>query len=135
MGSSYEITRPSSPRECPAVMSSNRPPQRTVVAFIRRSLKAALARQEMLLKEITHRVKNSLAIVASMLKLQAGGTADPELTRHLQEAAYRVSAVAKAHERIHQGLDTDRLDFGIYIEQVCNDLNDAVSPYKYRGRG
>jgi two-component sensor histidine kinase len=94
-----------------------------------RSLKAALARQEMLLKEITHRVKNSLAIVASMLKLQAGGTADPELTRHLQEAAYRVSAVAKAHERIHQGADTDRLDLGTYIEQVCNDLNDAVSPY------
>jgi two-component sensor histidine kinase len=94
-----------------------------------RSLKAALARQEVLLKEITHRVKNSLAIVASMLKLQAGNMDDPELTRHLQEAAYRVSAVAKAHERIHQGTDTDRLDLGIYIEQVCNDLNDAVSPY------
>lgn len=93
-----------------------------------RSLKAALARQEVLLKEITHRVKNSLAIVASMLKLQAGHMDDPELTRHLQEAAYRVSAVAKAHERIHQGNDTDRLDLGIYIEQVCQDLNGVVSP-------
>jgi two-component sensor histidine kinase len=94
-----------------------------------RSLKAALARHEVLLKEITHRVKNSLAIVASMLKLQAGNMDDPELNRHLQEAAYRVSAVAKAHERIHQGTDTDRLDLGIYVEQVCSDLNDAVSPY------
>ena len=93
-----------------------------------RSLKAALARQEVLLKEITHRVKNSLAIVARMLKLQAGHMDDPELTRHLQEAAYRVSAVAKAHERIHQGNDTDRLDLGIYIEQVCQDLNGVVSP-------
>jgi two-component sensor histidine kinase len=94
-----------------------------------RSLKAALARHEVLLKEITHRVKNSLAIVASMLKLQAGNMDDPELNRHLQEAAYRVSAVAKAHERIHQGPDTDRLDLGVYVEQVCSDLNDAVSPY------
>ena len=93
-----------------------------------RSLKAALARQQMLLREITHRVKNSLAIVATMLKLQAGDVDDPVLTRHLEDAAYRVSAVAKAHERIHQGSGTDRLDLGIYIEQVCRDLNDAVSP-------
>src|SRR6202051_3978942 len=68
-----------------------------------RSLKAALARQQVLLREITHRVKNSLAIVASMLKLQATDVADPVLTGHLEEAAYRISAVAKAHERIHQG--------------------------------
>ncbi len=93
-----------------------------------RSLKAALERQEILLREITHRVKNSLAIVAAMLKLQAGDMDDPALTRHLEEAAYRVSAVAKAHERIHQGSVTDRLDLGIYIEQVCHDLNDAISP-------
>jgi two-component sensor histidine kinase len=95
-----------------------------------RSLKAALERQEILLKEITHRVKNSLAIVAAMLKLQAGDADNPEMTRQLEEAAYRVSAVAKAHERIHQGRGTDKLDLGIYIEQVCHDLNDAISPCK-----
>ena len=91
-----------------------------------RSLKAALARQQVLLREITHRVKNSLAIVASMLKLQAADVDDPMLTRQLEDAAYRVSAVAKAHERIHQGDGTDRLDLGIYIEQVCRDLDDVV---------
>jgi two-component sensor histidine kinase len=90
-----------------------------------RSLKAALARQQVLLREITHRVKNSLAIVVSMLQLQASDVEDPALT--LEDAAYRVLAVAKAHERIHQGDDTDRLDLGIYIEQVCRDLNDAVA--------
>jgi two-component sensor histidine kinase len=92
-----------------------------------RSLKAALARQQALLKEITHRVKNSLAIVASMLKLQSADVDDPALTQHLEEAAYRISAVAKAHERIHQNHGTDSLDLGIYIEQVCHDLNEAVA--------
>jgi two-component sensor histidine kinase len=91
-----------------------------------RSLKAALARQQVLLREITHRVKNSLAIVASMLQLQATDVGDPALTRHLEDAAHRVSAVAKAHERIHQGDGTDRVDLGIYLEHVCRDLNDAV---------
>ena len=90
------------------------------------SLKAALGRQEVLLKEITHRVKNSLAIVASMLKIQAREVSDPAVTQHLEKAAHRVSAVAKAHERIHQGNGPDRLDLGIYVRDVCKDLNDAA---------
>jgi two-component sensor histidine kinase len=90
------------------------------------SLKAALGRQEVLLKEITHRVKNSLAIVASMLKLQAREVSDPALTPHLEKAAHRVSAVAKAHERIHQGNGPDRLDLGVYVRDICQDLNEAA---------
>src|SRR5215470_18778713 len=91
-----------------------------------RGLKAALARHQVLLKEITHRVKNSLAIVASMLKLQASEVNDPALTPHLEKAASRVSAVAKAHERIHQGDGTDRLDLGVYVRDICQDLNEAT---------
>jgi two-component sensor histidine kinase len=91
-----------------------------------RSLKAALDRQQVLFKEITHRVKNSLAIVASMLKLQASEVNDSAVTPHLEEAAYRVSAVAKAHERIHQATGVDRLDLGLYVRDVCQDLNEAV---------
>jgi two-component sensor histidine kinase len=91
-----------------------------------RSLKTALERQQALLAEITHRVKNGLAIVASMLKLQASEVNDAALTPHLEEAAYRVSAVAKAHERIHQGNGPDQLELGTYIRDVCQDLNEAV---------
>jgi two-component sensor histidine kinase len=61
-----------------------------------------------------------------MLKLQANEVNDPALTAHLEEAAYRVSAVAKAHERIHQDSGPDRLDLGIYVRDICQDLNDAV---------
>jgi two-component sensor histidine kinase len=94
-----------------------------------RSLRASLARQDVLLKEIGHRVKNSLAIVASMLQLQASHLNDPDVTPHLEEAAYRVIAVAKAHERVlHQRNGPDRIDLGIYVEEVCRDLNDAISP-------
>jgi two-component sensor histidine kinase len=90
------------------------------------SLKAALERQQLLLKEITHRVKNSLAIVASMLKLQAREMDDPALTSQLDEAASRVSAVAKVHEYIQQGSGLDSLDLGGYIRRICQDLNQAI---------
>jgi two-component sensor histidine kinase len=91
-----------------------------------RSLKAALAHQEVLFKEITHRVKNSLAIVASMLQLQASHAGDPQVRQQLEEAAHRVSAVARAHERIHPRNEPDKVDLGLYIEEVCLGLNEIV---------
>jgi two-component sensor histidine kinase len=94
-----------------------------------RNLKAALALQEVLVSEIGHRVKNSLAIVVSMLQLQVSRLSDPEVTRHLEEAAHRISAIAKAHERIlEQRTGSGSVDLGAYLEDVCRDLNDAVSP-------
>jgi two-component sensor histidine kinase len=90
------------------------------------NLKAALEREQVLSKDITHRVKNSLAIVASMLKLQANAINDPAVTSHLEEAAYRVLAVAKLHQRIQQANGAGRLDLGSYVRDVCQDLNEAV---------
>jgi two-component sensor histidine kinase len=92
-----------------------------------RNLKAALARQQVLVKEMSHRIKNSLAIVAGMLRLQSTNVGNPELTHHLNEAAQRVVAIARAHERIHQGSKVELLDLGRYIEQVCKDLDDVVT--------
>ena len=92
-----------------------------------RSLKEAVERQEVLLKEINHRVKNSLALVISMLKLQAREDDDPKVAERLAEASTRVNAVARAHERLYQGHDVRTLDLGVYVEKVCKDLDDAVS--------
>jgi two-component sensor histidine kinase len=92
-----------------------------------RNLKAALTRQQMLLKEMAHRVKNSLAIVSGMLRLQASNVGNAELTAHLDAAASRVLAIARAHERIYQGNAVETLDFGRYVEQVCKDLDATVA--------
>lgn len=97
-----------------------------------RSLKAAIDRHEILLKEINHRVKNSLALVISMLRLQAREDDDPKIAERLAEASARVNAVARAHERLYQGDDVRTLDLGIYVEQVCKDLDEAVSQLDVR---
>jgi two-component sensor histidine kinase len=95
-----------------------------------RSLKAALARHQFLLTEMSHRVKNSLTIVASMLNLQANDVGDTALTQHLKEASNRISAVAKAHDRLYHGSNLERMDIGSYIEEVCTDLDASVSRYE-----
>ena len=63
-----------------------------------RALQAAIEHQQVLVKEINHRVKNSLQLVASVLRLQMGN--DPEVARQLQEASSRIMAIGRAHERL-----------------------------------
>ena len=92
-----------------------------------RKLTAALERQQFLLKDMNHRVKNSLAIVVSMLNLQARDITNPELTGHLNDAANRIAAIGKAHDQLSYGSDIERMDIGQYIKAICKDLDESVA--------
>lgn len=92
-----------------------------------RQLKTALERQQFLMKEMNHRVKNSLSIVASILRLQARELDSRELTGKLEETAHRIAAIARAHERLYRN-DVENLDLGTYIEEICKDLQASVYP-------
>ena len=90
-----------------------------------RHLKAALARQQFLVKEMNHRVKNSLAIVASLLQMQ-GRTGKGETADQFEETARRVNAIARAHERLYRNNYIESMDLGAYIEEVCEDMDSSV---------
>ncbi|MBI1981192.1 MAG: GAF domain-containing protein [Methylocystis sp.] len=90
-------------------------------------LRTALARNEALLKEMNHRVKNSLAIVGGMLRLQAHDAEDGRAGELLNKASHRVDAIAKAHDQLSRGLDVERMDVGKYIEALCHDLDESVA--------
>jgi two-component sensor histidine kinase len=92
-----------------------------------RKLREALTRNEALLKEMNHRVKNSLAIVGGMLRLQANDADDAEASELLNEASHRVDAIAKAHDQLSRGSDVERMDVGKYIEALCHDLDESVA--------
>lgn len=92
-----------------------------------RKLREALARNETLLKEMNHRVKNSLTIVGSMLRLQANDADDEQAGELLNEASHRVDAIAKAHDQLSRGSDVERMDVGKYIETLCHDLDESVA--------
>lgn len=86
------------------------------------NLRQALDRQLVLVKEINHRVKNSLSIVSSMLNMQARTSADAGVKRILEEAAGRVVTIARAHQHLYQSTDVEQLDLGIYLKEVCEIL-------------
>ncbi len=91
-----------------------------------RQIKAALARQQYLVKEMNHRVKNSLTIVVSVLQMQARAAAE-ETAAQFEETARRVQAIAHAHERLYRDNNVESMDLGVYIEEVCQDLDLSVT--------
>jgi two-component sensor histidine kinase len=92
-----------------------------------RQLKNALDRHQILLKEITHRVKNSLQVVTSMLHLQASASNDDALAKHLAEASSRVSAVGRAYERLAYDENVETIALDAYLKDVCADAIRASS--------
>ncbi|HWF65064.1 MAG TPA: histidine kinase dimerization/phosphoacceptor domain -containing protein [Rhizomicrobium sp.] len=92
-----------------------------------RNLKEVIERHQFLLREMNHRVKNSLAMVCSMLGLQAMHADSPLLAKQLNDAVHRIMAVARAYELLHQGEDVERLDIGRYIEATCRGLDGSLA--------
>ena len=92
-----------------------------------RNLKTALERHQFLIKEMNHRVKNSLALVVSMLRLQARENTEPEFAQRLEDATHRVGAIGRVHEQLYQSSDIERFDVGRYIEAICKDLGASFS--------
>ena len=80
-----------------------------------RKLQAALDRHQILLKEVNHRVKNSLQVVSSMLHLQASAAGDPALSERLMEASTRISAVGRAYSRLAYNADYENIDLVAYL--------------------
>ena len=79
------------------------------------------ARAETALAEMNHRVKNSLQIAASLLRLQAGSTA--EATRDaLQQAAARVDTVARVHLHLTGLKEIEAVNFERYLRDFCNEI-------------
>jgi two-component sensor histidine kinase len=92
-----------------------------------RNLVAALERHQFLVKEMNHRVKNSLALVVGMLRLQGRENSEPEFARQLEDATLRVGAIARVHEQLYQSADVERFDVGRYIEAICKDLSASFA--------
>jgi len=92
---------------------------------IEANLRAALERNQILLKEVNHRVNNSLALVASMLHLKSA-TVNDEVKLHLDEASNRITAIARAHQRLYQTEKFEKIELGPYIEDICKSFSESL---------
>ena len=85
----------------------------------RSELSKALQQNEMLLREVHHRVKNNLQIVASLIRLQPG---PPEAKT---EMARRIAAMSAVHEQLYLSDQIGRLDVGDYLRKLVDNLAET----------
>jgi two-component sensor histidine kinase len=89
-------------------------------------LQQALEHQKVLTKEISHRVKNSLTIVAGLLSLQSRVSSDDALKQALTEARARVQTITHVHDRLWRGDEVQTVDLSEFLGQLCEDLRTSA---------
>ena len=91
---------------------------------------ALAAEREVLLREVNHRVGNSLQIIASLLHLQANSTKDDGVKAALTNAMGRVAAVAQVHRRLYTSHDLKSVLLNQYLESLLEDLRRSAEGNK-----
>ena len=86
----------------------------------------AKERAEALLAEMNHRVANSLALVTSLLRLQATSAQHEETRQVLQETQSRISAIAGMHRSLYSNDKISSVDMKPYITALAADLSETV---------
>jgi len=89
-------------------------------------LSSAMEKQELLMREIHHRVKNNLQIVASLLNLQASRIRVPEARAEFASARDRVRALATLHRHLYLQGEVHTLNMPVFLTELCGQLFQAM---------
>jgi two-component sensor histidine kinase len=91
-----------------------------------RAMQALLEQQKMLLAEMSHRVANSLQIIASILLMKAKIVDSPETRMHLQDAHRRVMSIASVQHQLQPSEMGEKIAIGPYLSKLCETLGASM---------
>lgn len=86
----------------------------------------AKERAEVLLHEVNHRVANSLAIVGSMIRMQANAMKEPQVKQALGEVQSRIAAIAGVHRRLYSSHDVRTVELSGYLGGLVSELETTM---------
>src|SRR5690606_13982099 len=89
-------------------------------------LAAEKDRTEALLKDLNHRVGNSLQLVSAFLGMQESNTSSHEAKASLSSARSRIMAIASTQRRLRLGTDNETCDVNELLSDLVEDLRATV---------
>jgi len=90
-------------------------------------LREALDYQAMLTREMSHRVKNSLASVVGLLRVQSRSAQSEEVRNALKDAASRITTIAQVHDHLWRSPKIGFVDIADFAGELCRKLQETVS--------
>ncbi|MCU0339668.1 MAG: hypothetical protein MUE30_07275, partial [Spirosomaceae bacterium] len=85
------------------------------------------AENELLLKEIHHRVKNNLEVVSSLLALQSAKIEDPDLQDAMLASQNRVQSMGILHQKLYQSEHLAFIEMKNYFQNLCENILDSYN--------
>jgi chemotaxis protein methyltransferase CheR len=87
---------------------------------------AAHERIGMLLQELTHRVKNSLQLIASMVWIEARSHKSVEGKAALERVSHRITALGQLYSQLSKADTVEAIDAATYLDELCRDLIASI---------
>src|SRR6476469_6066559 len=85
-----------------------------------------LEQQRTLLREMRHRIANSLQIIASILLLKAGAVTSEETKNELRAAHQRVMSVAAVQSHLQASDGIEQIEIGPYLTKLSSGLASSM---------
>lgn len=91
-----------------------------------RELLQALAERDMLMREMHHRTKNNLALIASLAGLARRGAVHEETKSALESLEARIHGVAGIHDQLHRGERSEGIGLVPYVTGLAERMGAAL---------
>ncbi len=89
-------------------------------------LRQALEHQAMLTREMSHRVKNSLASVVGLLRVQSRSAQSEAVREALKDASSRITTIAQIHDHLWRSARIGFVDIADFAGELCRKLQETV---------
>lgn len=91
------------------------------------ALRAANERLETLLKEVNHRVANSLQLVSTFIHMQSRGLDNEGAREALADTQRRIDAIAQVHRKLYTSNDVESIEMSDYLTAIVEELEGTWS--------
>jgi len=80
---------------------------------------------KILLKELSHRTKNNLQLISSLINIQSSKITDISAKKALEESRNRIISIALVHKKLYQNDQSTTVSFKEYTKDLINYLTDT----------